>query len=103
MNLFFFGSSWIWLQASGTGRRIARKSAVVLSQACGNGVYPHFSEDTCPAVPAQETAATSTCCASLKACPSISAGRSHIRSPRSTAAAVPWRVRGLRKIALRVS
>ncbi len=54
-----------------TARRIAAKSAVVLSQARGNGVYEKFSEDTFPAVPAQERAVTSTCCASLKACPSI--------------------------------
>src|SRR5688500_11033247 len=52
----------------GPGRRIATKSAVVLSPACGNGVYGNFSEDTFPAVPAQEPAVISTCCASLKPC-----------------------------------
>jgi hypothetical protein len=54
-----FGSSRISLQPSGTGRRIATKSAVVLSQARGNGVYEKFSGDTFPAVPAQEPAVTS--------------------------------------------
>jgi hypothetical protein len=34
----------------------------------GNGVYPHFPEDTFPAVPAREPAVTSTCRASLKGC-----------------------------------
>ncbi len=69
------------------GRRIATTSAVVLSQVRGNGVYEKFSADTFPAAPAQEPAVTSTCCASLKACRAPSAGRSHIRPPRSTAAA----------------
>ena len=57
----------ILLQPPGTGRRIATKSAVVLSQARGNGVYEKFSEETFPAVPAREPAVTCTCCASLKA------------------------------------
>jgi hypothetical protein len=38
------------LRPSGTSRRIATKSAVVLSQARGNGVYENFSEATFPAV-----------------------------------------------------
>src|SRR5688500_20064794 len=72
----------------GPGRRIATKSAVVLSPACGNGVYGNFSEDTFPAVPAQEPAVIFTCCASLKACLStVTRTKSHNRVPRSTAAA----------------
>jgi|GEM_PF-3992328 len=53
-----FDSSWIGL-LSGTGRPIATKSAVVLSQARGNSVYEKFLEDTFPAVPTQETAVIS--------------------------------------------
>ena len=81
------GSSRISLQPSGTGGRIAMKSTVVLSQARGNGVYGNFSEDTFPAVPAQEPAITSTCRASLKACLSILSRTEshHMRSPRSPA------------------
>ena len=57
------------MQLSGASRRIATKSAVVPSQARGNGVYPHFLQTPFPAVPAQEPAVTSTCRASLKALP----------------------------------
>ena len=53
-----------------------------------------FSADTFPAVPAQEPAVTSTCRASLKACPST------LGRPKSPPSATihcrrgPWRVRG---------
>jgi len=56
------------LQLSGTGRRIALKSAVVLSQPCGNGVYGNFPVNTFPAVPAPKNQQfITTCCASLNA------------------------------------
>ncbi|HEU0076101.1 MAG TPA: hypothetical protein VFQ76_00535 [Longimicrobiaceae bacterium] len=92
------------MQPSWTGRRIATKSAVVLSQARGNGVYGNFSEDTFPALPARTPAVTSTCRASLKACRgTLSRPESRqIRPARSTAAAALVRPR-LRKIARRVS
>jgi hypothetical protein len=74
---------------------MATKAAVVLSQARGNGVYPHFSEDTCPAVPAREPAVTSPCRASLKACPgTLSRTEPHPTATIPPAAAAPWRVRG---------
>ncbi len=79
------------------------ESAVVLSQACGNGVYGKFSEDTYPAAPAQEPAVTSTCCASLNACPNtLGRTESHpVRHdpPLPRPAACPR----FRKIARRVS
>ncbi len=70
-------SSWSQLQPSGIGRRAVASPR----QRCVSA----FSEDTFPAVPAQEPEATPTCCASLKPCLSPSAGRSHIHPPRSTA------------------
>ena len=97
------GSSRIWLQPSRTGRRIATTSAVVLSQARGNGGYPHFRKDTFPAVPAQETAASSTCRASLKACLStLSRTESHPFATIHCRRGPVARPR-LRKIARRVS
>jgi hypothetical protein len=99
----YFGSSWIRLQPSGTGRRIATKSAVVPSQARGNGVYPQFSEDSFPSVPAQEAAATATCCASLKArLGTLSRSESHSSATMHRRRG-PWRGPRFRKIARRVS